>query len=479
VNRPWRVGILALTAIVVAALVLVARDAEPPEVLVATGLEAEPAPMPAARTGDALTTVWFCPSLGASEDGELDGAVTIQNPTAFPMSGEITYVPIDGEPVVQPVQLEEYGRAVLRPRDVVTGNFVAALVEVFGTNAVVAQTFTSPAGTSTSACATTPSPTWYLADGATTVDLSASLLLFNPFPDDAVVDVTFATDEGPRTPQALQGFLVPGRTLRRVDVDEAVRRNTQVSTAVEARTGRVVAGWIQTYRSPERQSVVATVPAATAGTQWWFANGRKGEGVRERVVLFNPHRSATAEVTVTVSPTEPPGAPPVTLTEVVPPLSSRTVDVAGAPEVPEARHSLLVTSSEPGIVAMRSLDLVGARNAATSQLGARLTAGVWYLPAAPPPGGTQVLTLQNPLGIDAVASVNRYGPAGATPLPGLEQLAVPPGGLVRLELAGVPGADGALEVRANGALVVEQLLIPAADQPGASSLLGIPELGPG
>jgi hypothetical protein len=405
--------------------------------------------------------------------------VTIQNPTAFPMQGEITFVPLEGEPVTQPLELGEYGRAVLRPRDVVSSNFVAALVEVFGTNAVVTQTFTSPAGTSSSACATTPSPTWYLADGATTVDLSASLLLFNPFPDDAVVDVTFATDEGPRTPQALRGFLVPGRSLRRVDVDEAVRRNTQVSTSVEARAGRVVAGWVQTYRSPERRSVVATVPAPSAGTQWWFANGRKGEGVSERVVLYNPHPTTASEVTVTVVPSEPPGAEPVTISEVVPPLTTRTVDIAGNAEVPDVRHSLQVSATEPGIVAMRALDLVGTRSAATSQLGARLTASVWYLPTAAPPGGTQVLTISNPLGIDVTASVNRYSPAGATPLPGFEALVIPAGSLARVELAGVPGGDGALEIRANGAVVVEQLLVPAADQPGASSLLGIPELGSG
>jgi hypothetical protein len=90
-----------------------------------------------------------------------------------------------------------------------------------------------------------------------------------------------------------------------------------------------------------------------------------------------------------------------------------------------------------------------------------------------------VVTISNPLGIDATVSVNRYSPAGATPLPGFEALVVPAGGLARVELAGVPGGDGALEIRANGAVVVEQLLVPATDKPGASSLLGIPELGSG
>jgi hypothetical protein len=52
-------------------------------------------------------------------------------------------------------------------------------------------------------------------------------MLFNPFPGDAIVDLSFATDQGPSTPPDFQGVVVPARGVKALDVGEHVRRRVE------------------------------------------------------------------------------------------------------------------------------------------------------------------------------------------------------------------------------------------------------------
>ena len=57
-------------------------------------------------------------------------------------------------------------------------------------------------------CAHEPSRRWYFAAGDTAKGSAQQLELFNPFGDDAILDVTFITDDGVQEPTDLQGFVV-------------------------------------------------------------------------------------------------------------------------------------------------------------------------------------------------------------------------------------------------------------------------------
>ena len=48
---------------------------------------------------------------------------------------------------------------------------------------------------------------------ATTLDARAVLVLFNPFPDDAVLEVEFVTADGVRIPAGYEGLPVPGQSV--------------------------------------------------------------------------------------------------------------------------------------------------------------------------------------------------------------------------------------------------------------------------
>ncbi len=468
---------LVIVIVVVAFAVIgvtVSRD-RPTRVAAAYGTNNQP-PMPIAPTGDALTTSWFCPGVPALVDRSTgDGSITVLNPSDTPMSGNLTFFPGEGASVTTPLNVGARSQAVVVPRDLAPAAFTGVLVEVYGTNAVVAQTTVSQAGWSSSPCSTTASGSWFVAEGTTTIDSTYHLLVLNPFPDDAIVDVSFAADDGFRGPTALQGWVVKARSLRIVDVDAAVQRDQLVSASVVARNGRVVVGRFQTLPYAPRKGLVATLAEPSAGSQWWFANGQKGDGVAERVILFNPLDS-DASADVTIFPADPNTGNPVPLKYTVPAKQRVEVNLSAIDDVPAGAHSITVaTDPDHPVVAERVLDLVTKdRTATTVQAGSRITASRWYLPIGAPAGGTNVVTVVNVTGVDTSLGVSTLSAAGQTPVAALQNMQLPAGAAVQIPLQDHGIAGQPVVVTADGQVVVEQFVVPPGGSPGAWSTLGVP-----
>src|SRR5581483_9352589 len=108
------------------------------------------------------------------------------------------------------------------------------VVDVVGGGVAVEHVVVGPRGRAVAPCASQASTTWYVANGSTDRDAVEVLALFNPFPDDAVADVTFQTNDGIRQPPDVQGLPVPaGRTVY-VNVGESASRHALVSSVVVA-----------------------------------------------------------------------------------------------------------------------------------------------------------------------------------------------------------------------------------------------------
>jgi hypothetical protein len=314
-----------------------------------------------------------------------------------------------------------------------------------------------------------------VAEGTTTIDSTYQLLVLNPFPDDAIVDVSFAADDGFRGPTPLQGWVVKARSLRVIDVAATIQRDQLVSASVVARNGRVVVGRFQTLPYAPRKGLVATLAEPSVGAQWWFANGEKGDGVDERVILYNP-LDTDSSADVTVFPADPAAGAPVPLKYTIPSKQRVEVDLSSIDGVPAGRHSIAVaTDPDRPVVAERVLDLVGKdRTATTVQAGSRVAASRWYVPIAAPGGGTNVLTVVNVTGVDTSIGVSTLGTAGESPVPDLQNLQVPAGAAVQLPLQDHGVAGQPVVVTADGQVVVEQFVVPPAGSPGAWSTLGVP-----
>jgi hypothetical protein len=312
------------------------------------------------------------------------------------------------------------------------------------------------------------------------VDASLSLLLFNPFPDDAIVDIKFATSEGTREPQATQGFVVRGRGLRVLPLDDIVRREPAVAVDVRARNGRVVVGRVQSYVQGAKRALSVGLASPQPAEEWWFATGDKSETATEHLAIYNPGEE-DAEVDIAFYPTDPAAADaaePVSIT--VPAGTSVPVDVNGSDGVPPGPHSIQVRS-EPGspVVAERTLDIKGdAAVNATLQPGSPLTANLWTFVTGAG-DGSETLVVANTTGDTATVTVRVLGPAGLTPLVGLDGIELAPAGTLRIDLDEKGAAGVPVFVESSVAVVAERVIGAPAGQPGVAITRGIPSLPAG
>jgi hypothetical protein len=283
--------------------------------------------MPAVAGAGALASTWYCAAGTGDAGGMADHSVTVFNPgdksvgvtvtvyggvlaSSSPTTAEVAEAPPTAPPPGARVfSLPERGRVELRLGDLVPAPLVAALVEADGGPVAVEHRVTGPHGVDVGPCASATAPVWHLASGATTRDAREVLVLFNPFPTDAIVDVTFDTDAGSREPVRFQGFPVAAGTVVGVDIGDDVARESQVSATLRTRAGRVVAERLQEFDGslgPEGLAVALGVPEAA--TAWAFPDGAVDDSRTERIVVYNPG-GERAEVEVRVLPTSDEPAP--------------------------------------------------------------------------------------------------------------------------------------------------------------------------
>jgi hypothetical protein len=336
-RRSPRLPVIVLLAAAIGAAVWQARTEEERGAAVASTADSaaavRPAPgMPAVASGDALSSTWYCAAGTGDQGGMADHSVTVLNPgdrgvgvtitvyggllaSSSPTTTEDPDAPpppgTAPAPGARRFQLAAHDRVELRLGNLVPAPLVAALVEAEGGPVAVEHRVVGPHGVDVGPCASATAPVWHLASGATTRDAREVVVLFNPFPTDAIVDIGFETDAGSREPVRFQGFPVAAGTVVGVDIGDDVAREPQVSATLRTRTGRVVAERVQEFDGslgPEGLAVALGVPEAS--TTWAFADGGVADGRTERIVVYNPS-GERAEVEVRVLPTtdEPAPAP--------------------------------------------------------------------------------------------------------------------------------------------------------------------------
>jgi hypothetical protein len=279
--------------------------------------------MPVLAGGDARASTWYCAAGTGEAGGMADHTVTIFNPSGAALGGTMTVygghfagtatpgAPSSPPPVERELWLPPRQAIDFRLGDVVDAPLVAALVEVGGGAVAVEHRVAGPDGDDAGPCASAASPQWHLATGATSRDAREVIVLFNPFPTHATVDVSFDTNDGPRQPLRFQGFPVAAGSVVGLDVGDDVTRKAQVSATVRTRTGRLVVERLQAFDGslgPRGLSVALAAPQGA--TTWAFADGEAGGDRSERIVVYNPS-DERAEVDVSVLPTsaEPGPAP--------------------------------------------------------------------------------------------------------------------------------------------------------------------------
>ena len=433
------------------------------------------AQVPVAAPASARSSAWYCP--GVTVTGALgEGSVVVANAGNRRLSGSVTVFADKGESRKAPISVGPASRTGVRLADVVTATYASAVIELDGGDAVAEVATVGPLGDSVAPCTSSASSSWYFAEGVTTRDAAEVLLALNPFPDDAVVDVVFSTEEGIVSPQALTGLLVRGQALTPINVGDFVQRRESVSVSLVARTGRLVVGRLQVFDgSTGRKGVSVGLGAASPGPVWYFPEGLVAEGQSERFLIYNPGRTeAQVELALALESGE---AEPLRLT--IPRESRLTVVAAQESRIPKGvPHAVTVRSLEgPEVVVERAIDGIApsARTGLSITLGARLPAKRWATAAGAADDNTDLwVVVQNPGERSASVTLKVLGDGAALQVGSVSNVEVPAGERRAFHVnAALKRATAPILLTATEAVVVERDLY-RVKAPGLGMTAAIP-----
>lgn len=338
-------------------------------------------PMPALALSEATrSTTWYCAEGTAVDTGRADETVIVANPGVSPIEAVFTVYPgLGQDPARKAVTIGGRGHVRVRIADIVRTGDPGVTVEITGGEAVVDHELAGPGDFAVAPCASRASRNWYFPTGTTAKDTRQYLAIFNPFGDDAVVDLAFATPEGMQRPAALRSLVIPAHSRSTIRVHANVRRQAQVGTILTARTGRVVAEQSSLFEGGGRRGLTVLLGATGTADTWTFAEGILAPGVHEEIAVFNPSVEAV-EASVEVHLDGDRVMEPEMIS--VPPRAVVLVDANK--RVPEGvGHFVVVRSSgDQRVVAAQSI-FSGApapNVGATMMLGATEPASRWFFP---------------------------------------------------------------------------------------------------
>jgi len=512
-------ALMVLAGLVIAGLVVDAADTPDPAepvTVVRPGVA-----MPTARAEPTLGSTWYCAGGTASEGGMADHTIQIANPTDRPRQATVTVLtgevatsppPADaaggaGEdtttttappststtvastttarpaPIPHIVELPALSRVDVRLAELLgaPATLAGAVVEVDGGQLAVEHNVNGDLGRATAPCSTTASASWSLPWGVTSRGNRELIVFMNPFPDDATVDVSFATDEGVRDVTRFEGFIVPGRSVVGAFVEEDMRR-AQVSADIRVRGGRLIVDRIQAFDGTDgRQGLSLALGVPSAAETWMFPAGGKSDSLSEQVVVYNPGEEV-AEVEVEVRLDDPGElGPPEPFELTVAPGRYALVDLTAEERVPAGGHALVVRSLNGVPVAAEKVNWTKAPATSvgvTSTTGSPFAGPTWYFAAGGPSTESardEFLVLFNPdPDEDVTYDVTGFRGGQSIPIQGLQGGAIPAGGRAVIRLGDHLDNDVlSVVIQASGPIVAERGLHRIGGL-GISQAMGIP-----
>lgn len=425
---------------------------------------------------DGITTSWFCPGVPLSADEGIGGSVHVVSITDTEIRGRITVYADGAAPVEQAFevparQVEVFDLESLQS----SGTFASAMVELDSPGAVVEQQARHPAGNPVSPCANAPQSAWYFADGFTEANSDAFFVITNPYPDQAVVTVEFATPGELLRTSALQGVPVAGRSLVVIDKALMPKSDTVFATRVTASRGRVVVGRAQQYLGQGRLGYTLGLGSPVLSDQWYFADGEKAVGVIERYSIYNPNE-------------EPIAVTPVFLglenffDEVVVEIPGGRVGIFVVDDVadlPEGRHALAFTADGKSFMVERAITRPAGDSVATSVvLGMPGTNSViasrWTVGIGVDQPLENALVVFNLDFQDGTVTVNAQVAGALAPVPGLSDLPIGANSIITVPLTDPLAVGAPLVVVSDRGIVVERLWARGDQLRGRSGSMAVP-----
>jgi hypothetical protein len=305
-------------------------------------------------------------------------------------------------------------------------------------------------------------------------------LIYNPFPDEAVVHVSFLTAGAEIRKASLDDVSVPSRSAAFVRVNRFVRLQRVLAAEVEAERGRVVA-WRVHFDQPEDgpNGVEMSLGVPRTATTWYFPEGQIDPSADTRIAIANPNEATEATVTISLSTGDQVVQPRELVELPIPASSARVIPLEFS--LPKGQRelggvSIVVQSTNgTGIVAERTIRYNGSLRGATSEMGASVSSQSWLVQPGTLNPSTDTLIVMNPGGESATFDVEVMRP-GKEPLSprALSDRTIRSGARLKIGLGNwTTGGTTALLVTSTEPVVVERVSYSAIPD-DVGSVMGIP-----
>jgi len=437
------------------------------------------ATMPFVPKGDFITSAWFCAGVPIGGP-QLGGVAVVANPSEVALTGKITaFTDAPGVAAVdQSFEVPARGTMTFDLNQLQTqGSFVSAMVEIYGGGGFVEQRADSASGSAVSPCSNSTSSSWYFADGYTVEGSKEQLIITNPFPADALVNIKEATSTESRTPQILQTLLVKPKSVLVISQDLLAKRELVLAITVTSSRGRVVVGRAQEYlTSVGRAGFTMTLGAPSLGEQFYFADGEVGAGIIERYSIYNASEN-DAVVNVSFLGLDPASGfvnpEPLTV-----PAGKVVSLIAGDVGVPQGRHgAVFSTETQGSILVERAITRqTGDTVATTVVMGAPpvFASTRWSMAIGTDLAVDNVLVVLNATGSDGTVTVKTLGAGGEVPVQGMESIALPASAVITIGVSDPTALGHPLIVESTQRVFVERLLPRDPDLRGRSGSYALP-----
>jgi hypothetical protein len=455
-----RIPILVLTLIAAVALLTGARDTSsatrPQFSQAAVGW------MASAPPSGALTETWFCPGVPATGADGVNGAVVIVNRSDVQRSGSVLLYNERAENRRLALAIDPWSTATVDLDATLPGAMVAALIEIDGGGVLAEQQSLQPSGNSSAACANATSDTWFLADGSTAEGSLDQIVLSNPYDQTVVASLEFATREGPRAPGSYSGLTVPARSTRVIDLGApgaGAQGEPSLAVTVRSSRGRLVVARSQWFLGGGRLGTQVSLAVPSPRLQWWFSNGRQGDGYTEHYSVYNPTDDDVVVDWIVLGVEQPVGGESIEV-----PTKQVVTFVPSAVEgFPTGGYSIVFsTLAAESIVVERSTTQVLDGQTGTSVIAGATSrpdgyyATTWYVPQAPAEPTAGALVIHNADNSSGTITVFALGASGQVPVPGLVDIPIAAAQRLVLDLVDPITAGRPLVIDATNRVFVER-----------------------
>ena len=442
------------------------------------------AAVPTVAEPDTVSSTWYCAEGTGSPGGRADETIIIANEGSADARAVLTVMAGEpGEPESRRVAVPRGGQvrvpvsSVLQTPEhpdeagLVVGPGV--VVEVFGGGSIVEHEIEGESDFAVGPSAREAGRDWYFAAGTTERGAEDNVALFNPFPDDAIVDLTFATDAGFIAPADLQAVVVPRRSRLTVPVGNFVRRQAQVALHAHVQTGRIVAEQSLTFTAENetRRGLTLSLGAPSPSASWSLPGVVPEDGASHAVLVANFDSSAT-EVEITPRFDEPTSTRPRAV-----PVGGRSVAVVDLASLGDSGAPLAfdVRTTRASAVVVEELTSWAPPAAATGSattMASPVQAPGWAFAAGRlTPEGDAGVSVLNPNRKSVTVRLLAYAPGGGEEPTSVGELRVPARAQARFDLVELGVApDQVIVVRADAPVVAAGRIVGPT---GVSLELGV------